>query len=44
MTLSHDKMFLASCSLDDTVKIIDVSNIRERHKENYDLDEYDKDI
>ena len=37
-------MLLASCSLDDIVKIIEVSGVSGRVKENYDLDEYDEDI
>lgn len=37
-------MLLASCSLDDIVKIIDVSNLRTRAKEDFDMDEYEKDI
>lgn len=37
-------MFLASCSLDDIVKIIDVSNLHTRMKEEFDMDEYERDI
>jgi len=37
-------MFLASCALDDIVKIIDVSNLLTRVKEDFDFDEYEKDI
>jgi len=44
VTLSHDKMLLASCSLDDIVKIIDVSSLQTRLKEDFDLEEYEKDI
>lgn len=44
VALSHDRMLLASCSLDDIVKIIDVSSLHNRHKELFDLEEYEKDI
>ena len=38
VSLSYDKMFVASCTLDDMVKIIDVSNLKHRIK-NDDFDE-----
>jgi len=37
-------MFLASCSLDDIVKIIDVSHLVGRNKEEFDEEEYERDI
>lgn len=44
MALSHDKCLLASISLDDIVKIIDVSNLASRVKEDFDEDGYERDI
>lgn len=44
VSISHDRMFLASCSLDDIVKIIDISHLENRLKEDFDMDEYEKDI
>ena len=44
VTLSHDKNLLASCSLDDIVKIIDVSNLGTRFKEAFDEVEYENDV
>lgn len=44
VALSHDRMLLASCSLDDIVKIIDVSSLHNRHREQFDMEEYEKDI
>jgi hypothetical protein len=44
VTLSHDKNLLASCSLDDIVKIVDVSHLQGRLKENFDEEEYENDI
>ncbi|CDW71936.1 wd repeat-containing protein 55 [Stylonychia lemnae] len=44
VALSHDKMFLASCSLDDIIKIIDVSHLNNRLKEEFDFEGYEKDI
>jgi WD40 repeat protein len=38
VSLSHDRKLLASCSLDNMVKIIDVSNLESRHKDK-DFDE-----
>ena len=39
VTLSHDKKFVASCSLDDVVKIFDVSDLNGRIKEEYNEEE-----
>jgi WD40 repeat protein len=44
VTLSHDKTLLASCSLDDIVKIIDITNVGDRYKDEFDEDEYEKDL
>ena len=44
MALSHDKCLLASISLDDIVKIIDVSHLGSRDKEEFDEAEYERDI
>ena len=44
MALSHDKCLLASISLDDIVKIIDVSHIAARVKENFDEEAYENDL
>jgi len=42
VTLSHDKKLLASCSLDNMVKLIDVTNLEQRHKdENFDEEQYE---
>ena len=40
MTLSHDKKLLASCTLDDFVKIIDVTTLEHRVKD----DEFDEEV
>lgn len=41
--MSHDKRLLASCSLDDIVKIIEVDHLAERPKDGraFDMDEYE---
>lgn len=44
VALSHDKCFLASISLDDIVKIIDVSHLGSRVKEDFDEDRYENDL
>jgi WD repeat-containing protein 55 len=44
VALSHDKCLLASISLDDIVKIIDVSHLGTREKEDFDEEEYERDI
>jgi len=44
VTLSHDKKLLASCSLDDIVKIIDVSNLESRIKDDFDEEEYERSV
>jgi hypothetical protein len=44
VALSHDKCFLASISLDDIVKIIDVSHLGTRLKEDFDEERYEQDI
>ena len=44
LALSHDKNFLISCSLDDIVKIIDISHLAKRHKEDFDEEGYEKEI
>ena len=44
VTLSHDKMFLASCTLDDMVKIIDVSTLKNRIKDDFNEEEYEQSI
>jgi WD repeat-containing protein 55 len=44
VALSHDNCLLASISLDDIVKIIDVSSLCSRVKEDFDEDEYERDI
>lgn len=44
VALSHDKCLLASISLDDIVKIIDVSHLEARDKEEFDEEEYERDI
>jgi WD40 repeat protein len=44
VTLSHDKKLLASTSLDDMVRIIDVSHLASRHKEKFDDDQYEASI
>lgn len=45
VTLSHDKKLLASCSLDDMVKIIDVSQLATRFKDkDFDEDVYEASI
>ncbi len=44
MALSHDKCLLASISLDDIVKIIDVSHLGSRIKEEFDEAEYERDL
>jgi hypothetical protein len=43
VSLSYDKMFVASCTLDDMIKIIDVSNLKNRIKNaDFDEDAYEK--
>ena len=42
--MSHDRQLLASCSLDDIVKIIDVSNLGSRIKEQFDEEAYERDL
>lgn len=44
VALSHDKCLLASITLDDIVKIIDVSQLSRRIKEEFDEEEYERDI
>lgn len=44
ITVSHDRSLLASCSLDDIVKIIDISNIGDRYKDEFDEDQYEEDL
>ena len=45
MTLSHDKRYLASVSLDDIVKIIDVSHLADRPKDGtFDVEAYEASI
>jgi hypothetical protein len=44
VALSHDKCLLASISLDDIVKIVDVSHLGERVKEDFDEEGYERDI
>lgn len=45
VTLSHDKNLLASCTLDDCVKMIDVANLKTRIKdEDFNEDEYEVNI
>ena len=42
MTLSHDKQLVASCSPDDIVKILDVSQLQHRAKDgSFDLEAYE---
>ena len=42
VTLSHDKKLLASCTLDDAVKIIDVSNLESTIKDpSFNEEEYE---
>jgi hypothetical protein len=41
VALSHDKCLLASISLDDIVKIIDVSHLGTRVKEDFDEEAYE---
>jgi hypothetical protein len=43
VSLSYDKMFIASCTLDDMVKIIDVSTLKQRMKaEDFDEEAYEQ--
>ena len=45
VSVSHDKNYLASCALDDMVKIYDVSNIKERPVDGtFDLEAYERSI
>ena len=45
VTLSHDKNLLASCTLDDMVKIIDVSNLKKRIKDSdFDEEQYEASV
>jgi hypothetical protein len=44
VALSHDKCLLASISLDDIVKIIDVSHLGSRVKEDFDEEAYERDL
>jgi WD repeat-containing protein 55 len=44
VALSHDKCLLASISLDDIVKIIDVSQLGTRLKEDFDEEAYEHDL
>jgi hypothetical protein len=44
VALSHDKCLLASISLDDIVKIIDVSHLGSRVKEDFDEEGYERDL
>lgn len=44
VALSHDKCLLASISLDDIVKIIDVSALGSRLKEDFDEEQYERDL
>ena len=45
VTLSHCKTLLASCSLDDIVKVIDVSNLADRPTDGtFDLEAYERSI
>ena len=39
LTLSNDKNLLASCTLDDIVKIIDVANLHDRPADQEEFDE-----
>lgn len=41
ITLSHDKKLMASSSLDDIVRLLDVADVHERYKENFDEDAYE---
>lgn len=45
VTMSHDKMLLASCTLDDAIKIIDISTLKHRVKdEDFDQDKYEANL
>ena len=46
MTLSHDKNLLASCSLDNIIKIIEVDFLAERPKDGrtFDMQAYEESI
>jgi WD40 repeat protein len=45
VSLSHDKKLLASCTLDDMVKMIDVSTLEQRIKDpNFNVEEYEASI
>mmetsp|Transcript_18482 Transcript_18482/g.31636 ORF Transcript_18482/g.31636 Transcript_18482/m.31636 type:complete len:299 (+) Transcript_18482:239-1135(+) len=44
LSLSHDRKFVASCTLDDIIKIIDVENLKSRVREedDFDISEYEQ--
>ena len=44
IVLSHDKKLMASASLDDIVRILDVSDVHDRNKENFDEEAYEKQL
>jgi len=44
VTLSHDRCLLASVSLDDIVKVIDVSHLAERKEANFDEEAYEESV
>ena len=41
ITLSHDRKLMASSSLDDIVRLLDVADVHERYRENFDEDAYE---
>lgn len=42
--LSHDRKLLATCTLDDVVKMVDVSSLEQRIKADFDEDKYEASI
>jgi len=44
VTLSHDKCLLASVSLDDIVKVIDVSHLADSNVPNFDEEAYEESV
>ena len=48
LTLSHNNQFLASCTLDDMVKIVDVANLGQRERDedeaNFDEEAYEQQV
>lgn len=44
VSISHDRRFVASCTLDDVVKITDITCLENRQREDFDEDLYEQQI